>query len=84
MVPIELHEHILSYIDPNDKVYASMTCTLWATILKEQVIRKCKSTNKIMSHSAYDLYTSMKYFNDFHLIIKNRFGFYSQNRKYLV
>lgn len=59
MLPIELQEHILSYIHPYDKIYASMTCTLWANILKNQFIKSKKITC-----CSYDISTYFKLFEN--------------------
>lgn len=60
MVPIELQEHILSYIDSHDKIYASTTCTLWAKILKDMYIK----TNNIIKKCAYDVSMFLKQIGD--------------------
>ena len=77
-LPKELHEYILQFIDNEDKVYASMTCTLWANILKDMFFRKYNK-NTVPTESAYDLYLYLKYFEcpytlgttDTHLYIKS-------------
>ena len=39
-IPKEIHEHILQFIDDEDKVYTDMTCTLWSNILKDMFFKK--------------------------------------------
>ena len=57
MLPVELQEHILSYLHPYDKIYASMTCTLWANILKNNFT---KSKKDILANCSYDMYMYFK------------------------
>src|ERR1700679_224598 len=60
-VPKEIHEYILQFIDNEDKVYASMTCTLWLNILKDMFFRKYNK-DTVPTECAYDLYLYLKYF----------------------
>src|ERR1700677_4210611 len=55
-LPKELQEVILGYIDPKDKVYVSMACTLFKRILESQFNQKYKNGNSLPTECAYDLY----------------------------
>src|ERR1700678_2797813 len=54
-LPKELQDIILGYIDPKDKIYASLTCTLFKNILETQFNTKYKDANHVPTNCAYDL-----------------------------
>ena len=66
-IPKEIHEYILQFIDDEDKIYASMTCTLWSNILKDMFHKKY---NKyiVPTKCAYDLHLYLKHFKSSHII----------------
>ena len=61
-LPVELQEVILGYIDPKDKVYASMVCTIWLKIFKTQFNQKYKNADYMPTDCAYDLQLYFKKF----------------------
>ena len=60
-VPKEIHEYILQFIEDEDKIYASMTCTLWSKIL-EDMFHKKYNKDIVPTKCAYDLYLYLKHF----------------------
>lgn len=54
-LPKEIHECILEYVLPEDKVYASLTCKWWAKILEDMFLKKYTNNKNIPNNCAYDL-----------------------------
>lgn len=59
LLPYKLQKHVLNYIDPNDKIYASMVCQLWKDILEVEFMR-----SDMIPNCAYNLSKCMYHDED--------------------